>query len=197
PDVVLNSGNLIEAIAITKAARDVRLDAASMADSAGPSIPDFSRALDRDAEYVYTGAQWSADLAYRPDYGLSAAEFASAYDEKYGVSGAPPDVVASAAAAGLALQRALEQAGSLAPDRVRDALAAVDVTTFFGHVQFDAQGQSMSNPVLVEQIQQGRPAAGWPPSEAGAQPGFPTPAWASPTPLPAPPPPTAPAAGPP
>ena len=49
PDIILNSGHLIEAIAITKAARDVRLDAAIFAYTSGPATPDFAQALGKDA----------------------------------------------------------------------------------------------------------------------------------------------------
>ena len=38
--------------------------------------------------------------------------------------------------AALLLQHAIEQAGSIDPDKVAAALNATDVTTFFGHVKF-------------------------------------------------------------
>jgi branched-chain amino acid transport system substrate-binding protein len=34
------------------------------------------------------------------------------------------------------LQHAIEQAGSIDPDKVTDALNSTDVTTFFGHIKF-------------------------------------------------------------
>ena len=186
PDIILNSGHLIEAIAITKAARDVRLDPAMFAYTSGPDTPDFARALGKDANYVYSGSQWSPQLKYKSVYSFSAAEFVSTYQKMYGTADLPAYQVASASAAGLALQRAIEQADSLAPDKVRDGLASLDITTFFGRIKFDQQGQNIFKTVVVEQIQDGKLTTVWPSALAASTPQYPTPAWATRTTIPAP-----------
>ena len=65
---------------------------------------------------------------------------------------------------------------------MRKALAALDLFTFFGRINFDAQGQvSVApgfKPGVVIQIQNGRPATVWPPQAATAQLVYPTPSWA-------------------
>ena len=185
PDIILNSGHLIEAIAITKAARDVRLDAAIYAYTSGPATPDFARALGKDANYVYSGSQWSPQLQYRQAYSLSAAQFVAEYQKKSGTSDVPSYQVASATAAGLALQRAIERADSLEPEKVRDGLASLDVVTFFGRIKFDEHGQNASKTVVVEQIQDGKLATVWPATVAASSPMYPTPAWSTRTTIPA------------
>jgi branched-chain amino acid transport system substrate-binding protein len=199
PDILLNSGHLIEAIAINKAARDLRLDARILAYSAGPSTPDFARALGRDANYVYSGSQWSAQLAYRPDFYLTGRQYVAAYGRKYGSADLPAYQAAAATAGGLALQKAIENANSLDPAAVRASLARLDMMTFFGRLKFDAQGMNTFKPMVVEQIQDGKLAAVWPPSLAPATASYPTPAWdtrtASPAMTPALPAPKAPATG--
>lgn len=161
PDIILNSGHLIEAIAITKAARDVRLDAAIFAYTSGPATPDFAQALGKDANYVYSGSQWSPQLQYKQPYSLLAAQFAAEYQKKAGTNAIPAYQVASATAAGLALQRAIERADSLDPERVRNALASLDLVTFFGRIKFDEHGQNVSKTVVIEQIQDGKLATVW------------------------------------
>jgi branched-chain amino acid transport system substrate-binding protein len=116
---------------------------------AAPDTPDFARALGKDANYVYSGSQWSPQLKYKSAYSFSAAEFISTYQKMYGTADLPAYQVASATAAGLALQRAIEHADSLAPDKVRDALASLDITTFFGRIKFDQQGQNIFKTVVV------------------------------------------------
>lgn len=88
PDIILNSGHLIEAIAITKAARDVRLDAAIFAYTSGPATRT-SQALGKDANYVYSGSQWSPQLQYKQPYSLLAAQFAAEYQKKAGTNANP------------------------------------------------------------------------------------------------------------
>jgi len=165
---------------------DVHLDPPMFAYTSGPDTPDFARALGKDANYVYSGSQWSPQLKYKSVYSFSAAEFVSTYQKMYGTADLPAYQVASASAAGLALQRAFEQADSLAPDKVRDALASLDITTFFGRIKFDQQGQNIFKTVVVEQIQDGKLTTVWPSALAASTPQYPTPAWATRTTIPAP-----------
>jgi branched-chain amino acid transport system substrate-binding protein len=77
----------------------------------------------------------------------------------------------------LAFQYALEKAGSLDPQKVRDALAALDVMTFYGPITFDKRGVNMTKPMVVQQIQNGKLITVWPAAIAEAKPLYPTPAW--------------------
>ena len=176
-DIVLNSGHLQEAIAINKAAKDQKLNAKIFAYSVGPSTPDFITALGKDANYVYDGSQWTPQVKYTPAFYLSEADYVSAYKAKYPGLGDPDYHVAESTAACLALQRAIENAGSLDPKKVRDALAALDMTVFFGQVKFDSRGINTFKPMVVEQIQNGVHHTVYPADVADAQPMYPTPSW--------------------
>lgn len=177
PDVLLNSGHVAEAIALHKAVRDVRLDAKVFAYSVGPATPDFTKALGPDADYVFTGAQWTPQVQYRQSYYISSREYVARYQEKYQTTEEPSYHVAESTAGGLALQKAIETAGSLAVDRVRDALAKLDFTTFYGRIKFDATGQNVFKPMVVQQVQSGRAVTVWPPEIEAVQPRYPTPSW--------------------
>jgi len=176
-DIVLNSGHLLEAIAINKAAKEQKLNAKIFAYSVGPSTPDFITALGADANYVYDGSQWTPQVKYTPAFYLSEADYVAAYKAKYPGLGDPDYHVAESTAACLALQRAIENAGSLDPKKVRDALAALDVTVFFGQVKFDSRGLNIYKPMVVEQIQNGVHHTVFPTSVADTKPMYPTPAW--------------------
>src|SRR2546429_399128 len=146
PDIVINSGHTVEAIAISKAARDIRLDAKIFAYTIGPTTPDFLQALGKSADYVVTGSHWSPDVKYKPAMYLSVGDYASAYEQRYGTKDPPSYIVAQSTAACLALQRAIENAGSLDREKVRSALAALDLITFYGRAKFDEHGLNVYKP---------------------------------------------------
>ncbi len=179
PDIVLNSGHLAEAIAINKAAKDLKLDAKIFAYSVGPSTPDFIQALGKDANYVYDGSQWTPQVKYKPSFYLSVADYVAAYKKMFNTQDDPDYHVAESTAACLALQKAIENAGSLNADKVRDTLASLDVMTFFGEIKFDSRGVNMTKPMVVEQIQDGKHHTVYPADVADAKAQYPTPAWSS------------------
>jgi branched-chain amino acid transport system substrate-binding protein len=57
---------------------------------------------------------------------------------------------------------AIEKAGTLDRDKVRDALASLDIVTFWGPVRFGANGQINSLDPPVFQIQNARPVVLFP-----------------------------------
>jgi branched-chain amino acid transport system substrate-binding protein len=179
PDIVMNSGHLAESIAINKAAKQLGLDAKIFAYSVGPSTPDFISALGSDANYVYDGSQWTPQVKYKPSFYLSVADYVKAYRAKFSSSEDPDYHVAESTAACLAFQKAIETAGSLDPSKVRDALASLDVMTFFGQIKFDSRGINTFKPMVVEQIQGGTHYTVFPANVANGSPKYPTPSWSS------------------
>ena len=179
PDIVMNSGHLVEAVAINKSVKQLGLNAKIFAYSVGPSTPDFITALGSDANYVYDGSQWTPQVKYTPSFYLSVADYVKAYKAKYNSSDAPDYHVAESTAACLAFQKAIENAGSLDPTKVRDALASLDVMTFFGQIKFDSRGLNIYKPMVVEQIQNGNHYTVFPSSVANGSPQYPTPPWSS------------------
>ena len=177
PDLLLNSGHLQEAIAISKAAKEQKLNAKLFAYSVGPSTPDFITALGKDADWVFDGSQWTPQVKYKPDFYLTVQQYVDAYKAKYPGKGDPDYHVAMSTAACLALQRAIENSKSLDPKKVRDALQALDVMTFAGRMKFDSRGINTYKPMVVEQIQGGQHHTVFPSEVADTQPKYPTPAW--------------------
>src|SRR3984893_13784773 len=179
PDIVMNSGHLAEAIAINKAAKQLGLNAKIFAYSVGPSTPDFISALGADANYVIDGSQWTPQVKYKPSFYLSVADYVKAYRSKFSTSEDPDYHVAESTAACLAFQKAIENASSLDPVKVRDALVSLDVMTFFGPIKFDSRGINIYKPMVVEQIQSGTHYTIFPASVANGSPKYPAPPWSS------------------
>ncbi len=83
---------------------------------------------------VTTGSQWEIQATYKPQFGPTAAEFSKAFKAKFNIDADYHS--ASGYTGGAILQHAIEQAGSIDPDKVAAALNAMDVTTFFGRTKF-------------------------------------------------------------
>ena len=188
PDMLFDVGHLLESVAADKAAMDVQLNAKLFAYTTGPAEPEFVAALGKAADYVLTVSPWTAQAKYKAAYYLTSAQYVAAYKKKFHTRLEPSFAVADGTAAGVALQAAIERARSLDRDKVRNALAALDVGTFFGRIRFDAQGENSYLTALVVQVQNGQRLTVWPPELATAMPQYPTPAWSVRLGLPAPPP---------
>ena len=104
---------------------------------------------------VTAPSQWETQVSYKPQFGLTAPEFIKAYQDKYH---ATPDYhSASGYSQGAILQHAIEQAGSVDPEKVTAALNAIDVTTFFGRVKFatdqEHHGLQLAHQMVLAQWQ--------------------------------------------
>ena len=129
---------------------------------AGPAYAEYARTVGPLAENITTMSWWHPVVRYNgKDVFGSTEAFNAAYAKKY--SGGEADYIeAASAACGAVLQLAIEAAGSVDPVKVRDALAATDVETFYGRVKFGPGGQinSLQPPVL--QLVGGKPVILWP-----------------------------------
>jgi ABC-type branched-subunit amino acid transport system substrate-binding protein len=141
---------------------------------------------------VATSSQWELAATHTPEeaeargkewFGPTGDEFAEAYEAATGDK--PTYHVAGGYAAGLVLQKAIQDADSIDPDKVRAALEAMDMFTFYGGIQFDtspeAHGLQISHEMVVAQWQ--KSDAGelvrrviWPAEVANADPLYPIPA---------------------
>jgi branched-chain amino acid transport system substrate-binding protein len=141
---------------------------------------------------VATSSQWELKATHTPEeaaavgkpwYGPTGEEFATAYEAMTGDK--PTYHVAGGFVAGLVLQKAIEDADSIDPDKVRAALEAMDLFTFYGGIKFDtspeAHGLQIGHAMVVAQWQ--KSAAGdlvrqviWPADVASADPLYPIPA---------------------
>lgn len=174
PDVVLGSVRLEEGIALIRQSQLVGLNpTGGFGVTVAPSIPDFVGILDRDAEYVLSSSQWTPQHAGRDTWFGTAADYAAGFKARFGRD--PGYQNADASAACLALALAIQDAGSLEPGLVRDALDRLDTDSFFGSLDFDETGKNTARPMSVVQIQDGKVVTVWP---TGA--GIPALRWPSP-----------------
>jgi branched-chain amino acid transport system substrate-binding protein len=177
PDVILNAGHLQDALLVQKGLKEQNVLAKAYGYSVGPDTPDFASSLGGDANDVFGGAQWSESVKYRGDPGFmrTAPEYARAIEQRYHHHADYHNAESTAAC--LAFQYAIERAGSLDTEKVRDALAKLDVTTFYGIIKFDSRGLNVYKPMVVNQIQGGKLLTVWPTGLAAAKAVYPAPPW--------------------
>jgi branched-chain amino acid transport system substrate-binding protein len=80
----------------------------------------------------------------------------------------PTYQAAESAAAGFTLQHALETAGTMETDAVRQALLDMDIMTFYGAINFDETGKNVAHAMAAGQILDGQFVIVWPPEAAVA-----------------------------
>jgi len=156
PDWVFATGYINDLILIRKQMNELGLRPTVVTMIAGPAYREFTDASGPLADNVSSAAWWHPAVRYKGKdvFGTTEA-FDKAWADKY--KSEPDYAEASAAAAGAILQLAIEQANSIEPQKVRDALAAMDVETFYGKIKFGPTGQITSLEPPVFQIQGGKP----------------------------------------
>jgi branched-chain amino acid transport system substrate-binding protein len=144
PDAILGGGHFQDGTTFAKQLAEKRIDAKFLALLVAPPEPKFAE-LGDSALGVVGPSQWEPLAAFTAEaaraaglewYGPTGAEFVSAYKTAY--EGEEPSYHAAGGyVAGLILQHAIEQAGSLDTKAVKEALDKLDILTFFGHTKFD------------------------------------------------------------
>ena len=156
PQWIFVTGYINDLLLIRKQMVDQDMKAAVVTMIAGPAYQEYIDSAGASAENVTSASWWHPAEQYDgKDIFGSTANFVKLFKAKYG--GDPDYGQASAAVSGALFQMAIEKAGTLDRDKVRDELAKLDVVTFFGPVKFGANGQINSLDPPVFQIQNAKP----------------------------------------
>ena len=184
PDVVAAATYFDDAVALTRALKALDVNPKLFGVTVGGDLPKFYETLGRDAEYVYGGSQWEAELVTLRAGGLvpiarqypGAKEFVDAYHKEF--PGADLSYHSAAGYGGCeVLLEAIRRAGSLDGEKVRAALLKLDYPNVYGGFKVDPDGLQSSHKMVMFQWQDGRKAIVWPDGLAPDRPRFPTPAW--------------------
>lgn len=167
PDVIIGSVHLVEGVAIIKQAHELGVTPAGFGETVAPPTPDFAKTLGSLANGVLGSSQWTDATKGEDKYFGTAKDYAADVKSTFGHTADYHNAEASAAC--LALVLAAEKAGSTNPDQVRDAMASLDTTSFFGKIKFDSTGQNIYKPMSVIQVQDGKAVTVWPTDSAEAK----------------------------
>jgi branched-chain amino acid transport system substrate-binding protein len=161
PQWIFVTGYTNDLLLVRKQMVDQQMKAPVVTMIAGPAYQEFIDALGPASENISSAAWWHPAEQYEgKDIFGTTANFVKLFKAKY--NSEPDYGQASAALCGALFQMAIEKAGSLDRDKVRDELAKLDVVTFFGPVKFGANGQINSLDPPVFQLQGGKPVVLFP-----------------------------------
>ena len=168
PDVLIAGGYTGDMIVIARQSAEQGLNLKMIGFMLGPTLPGFVDALGSKAEYLLEPIQWAANMPWKDEiFGWTAAQLAEICQKETGhvCDYHPPQSVAELEV----YQRALEKAGTLDPQKVRDAIARTDLMTAYGPIKFNEKGQNIAKGMSVVQIQNGKPVVVYPVSGAQAK----------------------------
>jgi branched-chain amino acid transport system substrate-binding protein len=151
-DWIYITGYTDDLIRIRKQMGDVKLSAPIVTMLAGPAYPEFVDGLGDTANGVTSVTWWHPELRFTsPDVFKSTENFVKLFETKYKKQ--PDYAQASSSVAGVVLQLAIEKAGSLDSEKVREALATTSFQTFYGPIKFGPSGQNVTADNPIFQIQ--------------------------------------------
>jgi len=151
PDVLMLVSNAADAILLTNTIAEYKVKVkAIVASGGGHADPSFMKAVGKNAEFLFDIVEWETDV--------NKAGAKEANDKYKAING--ENLTGEAVDAYLAMyviKDALERAASLEPAKIREALAATNLTSGPGMivgydaVKFDATGQNENaSPVIVQ-----------------------------------------------
>lgn len=137
----------------------------------GAEQAEFIRRVGQDAEYAIGIAAWTPRLR-----SADSEAFVRAYRERWS---SDPDVgAAQGYSAGRVLEAGVRRAGSLDQERLRAALAQLEMDTPLGRFRTEPEtGRQLATQALLVQIHKGRHEIVWPAPRATASAKLPYPRW--------------------
>jgi branched-chain amino acid transport system substrate-binding protein len=110
------------------------------------------------ANDILCPTQWDERMSYKDPLFGSAMDWNNGFKKAFPeyADKTVPYQVAQASAAVYVFKDAFERAGSLDKEKLRDALAATELMTFYGKIKFSPAGNNIAKPMAMRQIQNGQ-----------------------------------------
>ncbi len=153
PDLLVVSGHAKGATLVARQTAEMKVDVPMVATTHCDSAK-VAESLGTAAESFLCASQWDRHLAYEDKWFGTADKYADDFAHEFHYT--PPYQAAESTAAVLVFVDAFQRAQSFDPDKVRDAIAATDMLTFYGPIKFDGAGKNVAKPMVLYQIQNGR-----------------------------------------
>ena len=152
PDWIIATGYINDLILIRQQMADRKISAKVITGINGPQYREWIDAVGAVGNGVTTASWFHSSVRYKSDdlFG-DTRTFVKLFTAKY--RSEPDFTQASGSAIGVILQMAIEKAGSLDRDKVRNVLANSEFKTFFAPVKFGPDGEANSYTPPIYQIQ--------------------------------------------
>jgi len=152
PDLLLVSGHEKGATLMVRQAAEMQLDVPMMASTHCDSAK-IAETMAQKAEGVLCGSQWDRHLSYKDRWFGTADQYADLFEKEFKYPA--PYQAAESSAAVLVFADAFARAGSLDPEKVRDAISKTDLMTMFAPIKFDSTGKNIAKQMVMYQVLNG------------------------------------------
>jgi len=149
PDVLVVSGHTKGALTAIRQISEMKVDVPMLA-MTHCDAAKLSKQHGKNAQYALCASQWHKTLTYKDKWFKDGMTYDKDFTKMFGY--APPYQAAESSAALLVFKDAFERANSFDQKKVRDALAATDMQTFYGNIKFAPGGQNVSKPMVLLQV---------------------------------------------
>jgi len=149
PDVLVVSGHTKGALTAIRQITEMQVDVPMLA-MTHCDAAKLSKQHGKNAQYALCASQWHKTLTYKDKWFKDGMTYDADFNKMFGY--APPYQAAESSAALLVFKDAFERANSFDQKKVRDALAATDMQTFYGNIKFAPGGQNVSKPMVLFQV---------------------------------------------
>ncbi len=155
PDILIVSGHSKGAATAVRQINEMKIDVPMIAITHCESAKVTDK-FGAGANDILCSTQWAETLSYEDEYFGTAADFHEKFKNTFEGYTTVPYQSAQAAAAVMVWKDAFERANTFDIDKVRDAIAATDMNTFYGPIKFSEAGNNIAKPMVLRQIQDGQ-----------------------------------------
>ena len=152
PDLLLVSGHEKGATLMVRQAAEMQIDVPMMATTHCDSAK-IAETMAQKAEGILCGSQWDRHLSYQDRWFGTADQYADLFEKEFKYPA--PYQAAESTAAVLVFADAFSRAGSLDPEKVRDAISSTDLMTMFAPIKFDSTGKNIAKQMVMYQVLNG------------------------------------------
>lgn len=180
PDVLLPTSYTSDTFLTLRTAKDLDYNPKMLlANNAGYTDPTFLRTVGKDGEGVMSRSPYNEDLAGR----IPLINRINEIFKKHSGGRDLTDIPVREFTGFMTLLDAIDRAGSLDPEKIREALVKTDIPASqlivpFGGIKFGADGQNEKVQALIQQVQKGRYCTIYPFELASCPVQYPMPTWA-------------------
>ena len=171
-EAVFSNSYFADAAAQLRQMREQNMNFKLYCSTIGPALPNVPEQLGATAEYVIGFSQWEPLPKILKHPGME--EYIASYEKRFGEK---PNYHAGGAYGALQVtEAAVRKAGSFDSEKLREALATIDVQTAFGRYKVDAKGMNAHEGITF-QVLKGQRRVVWPEKWAETKPELPMPEW--------------------
>jgi branched-chain amino acid transport system substrate-binding protein len=151
PDILLVSGHSKGAATAARQIEEMKIDVPIIG-MTHCEAAKIQEKFPKSAKGILCATQWVEDIPKSDALFGSASDWNNNFKKAYPSYTSVPYQSAQASAAVLVWKEAFEDANSFDKDKVRDAISALEMETFYGDIKFSEAGNNIAKPMFLRQV---------------------------------------------